>query len=330
MKRFLDFIKEISSEPSNLEEALITLGGKAYPKFGNIVIMAGGAGSGKGFVKDKLLGIEGMTFDVDQLKLLSTKIPSIIDRVKKEEGIDLKDFDVSKNKYALKDPEKVSKLHHIIANVLELDRAKLRGIINAILMAPADRKPNIIFDVTMKDMKQFNKYTKQFQDYGYDKKNIHLVWVINDVKIAKEQNEKRARTVPIEILVQTHAGAALTMKEVTDMGNDVRKYMDGDIVFAFNKVDVDSSLAKSQNKNTSVPALFKSGKEDDYGVGQYILDANYVYVKRAGKPVDENALTKDIMSKISSYVPTAAYGKEVANVVIKNTQKVWKPKKFKA
>jgi len=431
MKKFSDFIKEITSNPSTLEEALITFGGKTYPRFGNIVIMAGGAGcfdgetlvktetgykkivdvaagdmvytinedtkeielkavqelvvfekddlienlleivteegetiicteshpfyvngewvkakdlkvsskrvidsdrkvydlsmegnhnymitksdiivhnSGKGFVKDKLLGIEGMTFDVDELKLLSTKIPSIINKVEKETGIDLRDFDVSKNKYALKDPQKVAELHNVIANVLELDRAKLKGIVNAILMAPADRKPNIIFDVTMKDMRQFNKYTKQFQDYGYDKKNIHIVWVINDVKIAKEQNEARARTVPIEILMQTHAGTALTMKEVVGMGNEVRNYLDGDIVFAFNKVKVDSSLVKSGRG------------------GEYVADANYVYVKRAGKPVDQKALTKDLMTKISYYVPEAAYAKEVADVIIKNTQKVWIPK----
>jgi len=31
-----------------LLEKLITFGGKAYPKFGNVVILAGGGGSGKG------------------------------------------------------------------------------------------------------------------------------------------------------------------------------------------------------------------------------------------------------------------------------------------
>ena len=40
----------------NLTEKLITFANKAYPKFGNVIIMAGGAGSGKGFVKDKLVG----------------------------------------------------------------------------------------------------------------------------------------------------------------------------------------------------------------------------------------------------------------------------------
>ena len=36
-------------EHKSLQEKLITFGKKAYPKFGNVVILAGGAGSGKGF-----------------------------------------------------------------------------------------------------------------------------------------------------------------------------------------------------------------------------------------------------------------------------------------
>ena len=49
-------------------EKLITFGGKAYPKYGHIVLMAGGAGSGKGFILSNLVGLEGKVFDVDELK----------------------------------------------------------------------------------------------------------------------------------------------------------------------------------------------------------------------------------------------------------------------
>jgi hypothetical protein len=54
-----------------ISEALITFGKSAYPKFGNIVILAGGAGSGKGFQKNNLLGIEGTNIDVDAIKELA-------------------------------------------------------------------------------------------------------------------------------------------------------------------------------------------------------------------------------------------------------------------
>ena len=43
-------IYESESINNELNEKLITFGGKAYPKFGNVVLLAGGAGSGLGGV----------------------------------------------------------------------------------------------------------------------------------------------------------------------------------------------------------------------------------------------------------------------------------------
>jgi hypothetical protein len=75
----IEYIKE---QYDILLEKLITFGGQAYPNFGNVVIMAGGAGSGKGFVKDNLVGMEGFVFDVDELKTLAAKTPMIIKKIK--------------------------------------------------------------------------------------------------------------------------------------------------------------------------------------------------------------------------------------------------------
>jgi hypothetical protein len=133
MKKFQEF--------TELEEALIILGKKAYPKFGHIVIMAGGAGSGKGFVKDKLLGIEGWPYDVDDLKKLAMKSPMIQKAVKKEFGVELE-------KMNLKNPDDVSKLHEILKFHLNIDDKKTKALYTGILTKAPDRKPNIIFDVT--------------------------------------------------------------------------------------------------------------------------------------------------------------------------------------
>lgn len=78
MQSFNSFLKEdlfLQEEFNILMEKLITFGGEAYPKFGNIVLMAGGAGSGKGFVLSNLVGLEGKVFDVDELKTLASKTP---------------------------------------------------------------------------------------------------------------------------------------------------------------------------------------------------------------------------------------------------------------
>jgi hypothetical protein len=264
-----------------LTEKLITFAGQAYPKFGNVIIMAGGAGSGKGFILKNLVGAEGFTFDVDALKTMASATPAIVKRIKDEMGIDM--TELSKN---LKNPENVSKLHEIIGGYLNLDNKKLEAVYKSIISADADRKPNLIFDVTLKDLQKFGNLTRQVKSLGYDDTKIHIVWVVNDIEVAKAQNEKRDRTVPVEILINTHRGVSATMHDIFTMGTELKKYLDGDIVIAFNKVGVDSEVAKS-----------------DKG-GSYVKAANYFYLKRAGKPVipfDE--LSKDIKQKIASYVP---------------------------
>jgi hypothetical protein len=78
------------------------------------------------------------------------------------------------------------------------------------------------------------------------------------------------------------------MLDIMNMGKKLRKYMDGDIVYAFNKVGVDSSLSKS-----------KRG-------GSYIKDANFIYVKKSGKPpTPVGRLGTDLLKKIQGYVPDA-------------------------
>jgi len=278
---YLSEEQELFETAEELIEKLITFGGQAYPKFGNIVIMAGGAGSGKGFVLSNLVGVEGKVLDVDALKTLAAKTPAIQKRVKDQMGVDL--ADLANN---LKDPENVSKLHGIIGDFLKLDSRVNKSLYTGIMTAAPDRKPNIIFDVTLKDLQKLQNITRQAAQLGYDKKNIHIVWVVNDIEVAKKQNLSRSRTVPTEILVNTHRGAANTMGDIINMGKSLQRYMDGDIVFAFNKVGVDADLAKS-------------GKG-----GSYVKDANYFYVKRKGKaPVSVKDLEDDIKRKIASYVP---------------------------
>ena len=277
-----------------LMEKLITFGGQAYPKYGNVVIMAGGAGSGKGFVKDKLVGIEGKVFDVDELKRLASKTPAIQKRVKDELGVDL--ADLASN---LKNPENVSKLHEIIGDYLKIADKQTKALYQSILVGNPELKPNLIFDVTLKDLRKLQNVTRQVSNMGYKKENIHIVWVINDIEVAKKQNAERDRVVPVEILVNTHRGASQTMGDILNLGKGLSKYMDGDIVFAFNKIGVDSGIVKSDQG-----AGKKLGLKGNTKGGSYIKDANYFYVKRKGKEVTSvDKLSDDIKRKISDYVP---------------------------
>ena len=285
----------IEAQYEELLEKLITFGGKAYPKFGNVVIMAGGAGSGKGFVKDTLVGIEGYTFDVDDLKRLAVASPMIQKRVKKEMGKDIEKIGTN-----LTNPDNVTKLHTIVGDHLNLDSRRMKTLYTSIMTAPPDRKPNIIFDVTLKDLQKLDTITRQVSAIGYPKENIHIVWVVNDIEVALAQNKnpERGRVVRKDILVNTHRGASATMNDILNMGKSLRKYMDGDIAFAFNKIGVDSNLAKSDKSGKKI------GMKGSTKGGQYVVDANYFYVKRRGKPPTPVAkLEKEIRMKITKYVP---------------------------
>ena len=245
-------------------------------------ILANGAvahNSGKGFQIDKLLGIQGKTFDVDALKKLASKAPNFAARVKKETGVELKGLD-------LRQPENVAKIHELLADVYGITKKHQATAFASIVAAPADRKPNLIFDVTLKDMAKLASISRNVSQLGYNKQNVHIVWVVNDVGVAMQQNQQRDRVVPKEILMTTHEGAALTMRKILNMGDQLTEYMDGAIYISFNKVGVDTDLAKS-----------------DRG-GSYLKDANYIRVKSPGQPqTSTDKLEASVYQKIQQYVP---------------------------
>lgn len=283
-----------------LNEALITFGKSAYPAAGHVVIMAGGAGSGKGFVKSKLLGIEGYNFDVDELKMLVTRSPQIISKIRASTGFDLSTLNPQKSPGALKIPNNVAKLHHIVGNVLKIDDKRKQTLFANIIMAPEGLKPNLIFDITMKSMDHLRHFTIPIQGLGYNPKNIHIVWVVNDIQVAMEQNKARDRTVPVEILVHTHEGASQTMHQIIHMGQEMTKYFDGALVLAFNKVGVDAAYQSrhKEDPRAKVPKEF-GGKYS----GGFVEKASYIYLKHPGQPINLDALTRELRAKIASYVP---------------------------
>lgn len=271
MKSFKDFV--------SLDEALITFGGKSYPKFGQVVILAGGAGSGKGFTLEKLLGIEGITLDVDALKKLVMGSTKLAAEIKAKTGHDVKTMN-------LKNPDNVATLHHVIADVFNVSNKNQARVYAGIAAAPEDRKPNLIFDVTLKSMSKLASIARDVEALGYQKENIHIVWVMNDVHIAMQQNLKRDRVVPKEILMDTHEGAALTMAKILNMGDSLKQYMDGDIWISFNKVGIDSEIKKSEKG------------------GMFVVKSNYIKVKAKGKPQKSiDQLDKELVAKVAAYAP---------------------------
>jgi len=239
--------------------------------------------SGKGFIQSKLLGIEGRVVNVDDVKSWVMKSVQLAGKIKELTGFDLKTA-------SLKNTEDVSKLHDIVSGMKIADNIE-KALFTSIATSDTERKPNIIFDVTLKDLDKLDKIARNVIPLGYDKKNIHIVWIVNQFEKAKEQNLTRERSVSDAIMVSTHKGAAMTMHDlIFSNGINVQTYMDGDIWVAFNLAGKDATLTKSE-----------------FGGSFIEKGANYVKVKDTGKkPNIDDAIT----NKIGSYVPNTGSWKK--------------------
>jgi hypothetical protein len=269
-----------------LDEALITFGGKAYPKFGQVVIQAGGAGSGKGFIQSKLLGIEGKVINVDDVKKWVGKSVQLVGLIKQKTGID-----ISYAALPLSDPKNTSILHDIISNQMGITDKVEMNLFKSIATSAPDRKPNLIFDVTLKDLDKLDRITRNVMPLGYEKDNIHIVWIVTPIEKARQQNIARGaskpegRMVSDEILLSTHKGAAITLHDlIYSVDVSLAKYMNGDMWIAFNNAGADSTVKKSS------------------AGGSFIAKgAQYVKVKKQGSPIQ--IPEKELAQKIASYVP---------------------------
>lgn len=92
MSKILDNLMMIDElEKGKLFTAsLLEVGGVRYPKSGNVLILAGGPGSSKGYQLKTLIGLEGKVLDIDELQTLMIKSRHFQERLLNEFGIDVK------------------------------------------------------------------------------------------------------------------------------------------------------------------------------------------------------------------------------------------------
>lgn len=278
MLKYSEFLNQIEASklPEFLNEKLLTFGNK-QPKYNNVVIMMGGGASGKGYVINNLVGLEGVVFDVDKLKQLSLRSNKIREKILDSTGRDITTLD-------LKNPEHVSFLHSAIYDLGIIDK-KLTTFLSSVFVN--EYKPNIIFDVTLKDLSKLESIWYEVTRFGYKKENIHIVWVVNDIETALLQNRSRDRQIADDILVSTHRSVATTASLILNKTVSVSKYMDGDFWIVFNKRGIDSIMKFS-------------GKG-----GFYIKDAFYLKVKEQSKEIKNiGEIEDDVLKKLEDYTNT--------------------------
>lgn len=211
----LNFKRYLTEQLLN-EKLLLINNGKRY---GQIVFLAGGAGSGKGFAGSNFMNSGDFKIrDVDEMKKAYLKLNKLTHKYPELDKLDLRH------------PEDVGKLHAFVDKKGSVDKT-LENMISA--MKNPETLPNIIFDVTLKNIKKIKETVPALLAQGYNVDNIHLVWVLTDYKVAVEANRTRDRVVPDNILLQTHDGAHKTMWDIVGKGN-VPKEINGGIYVILN------------------------------------------------------------------------------------------------
>lgn len=223
-KRMKRQTKESVNE-EQLDEKLITFSNRA--PYGQIVFMAGGAGSGKGFAISNFIDSAGFKVrDVDEMKKAVGKLEKLgkisVDKWYKkfsgnlpdgarkhvEEFVIGKGLSIADISDDLSNPNNVAALHFIV----DAMGIKDKWLIN-MLKGKKNKEtlPNLLFDITAKKVGSITSVIKPLLANGYDAKNIHLIWVLTNYHVAVMQNKRRARVVPDDILLKTHEGAAKTI-----------------------------------------------------------------------------------------------------------------------
>ena len=206
------------SEEFLTESKVVTFEGNPSPKFGWAVVMAGGAGSGKGHVINHRILLPNKTIDVDEMKKQYLKLKiSNPEKYKGDnislKGVDEKTLDKIENhkkltrdeieeaiNAILSDSENVSELHKIVKSKKWKDK-----IVDSFLRnADTDKLPNIVFDMTGDEERKLINTANQVKRLGY---KTALVWVITNFKVAETRNAQRQRKVSDDILTSTHSGA---------------------------------------------------------------------------------------------------------------------------
>jgi len=250
------------------------------------MFLAGGAGSGKGFaIKNFLEGEKFKVKDPDELKKAFLKVAKEKDKFPEIRSLNL-----------LK-PDDVFKLHDFVKK--KGTAAKLLGNLlkDAELSAKKGTLPNIIFDRTVKDMDDVGDILPLLDAAGYDRKNVHLTWVLTDYRVAIKNNldPKRGRVVPEDILLKTHSGAAKTMYSIlkgkTDSG------INGDVNVILN------------NRENTIPFVDAKGKpiKGSRSKELVIKDFKYLNMKKQGKTFNKEAdIQKQLYAWVKDNVPDDA------------------------
>ena len=277
-------------------------------KYGQIVFLAGGAGSGKGFaVQHFMQGSDFKIRDVDELKIAFQKLDALgkfttqdlLDKYgdkisqKDKELIqrELIDANVKMGELNLKTPTHVYILHVLI----RATDVKNKTLDLMLAGAEKGQLPNLIFDSTFKEVSDMTDVLPKLFAAGYEPKNIHVSWVLTNYQIAIKNNKSRARVVPEDILLATHAGAAQTVYNLVTTA--MPPTVQGGIYVILNNPENTIFIVDPQTNKA-----YKDKKGNPV-----IKDFKYLVLKEPEKPAKKELdVKKQLLTWIKDNVPPGA------------------------
>lgn len=228
----------------SIEEARIVPFGKTgkSERFGQCVILAGGPGTGKGYISKNYLNNEFKTFNVDDLKTLYKKL------AKSGKIDDTRDYKFS-------NPQDVFDLHQKVKDKRWKEKER------ELLFNNSDKNklPNVCFDVTCKNDKDLKEILAYVAPLGY---YVTLVWVIGNIEVASANNKARSRTIPDEKLREIHNSVNKFIPELlSNKYTELSEHIDAAYI-AFS-AGVKRALS-DEWKNTPILPVKKDGNKFDY------------------------------------------------------------------
>ena len=297
-----------------LEEKLILYSNGA--KYGQVVFLAGGAASGKGFASNMFMEKEKFKVrDIDEWKTAFIKLDKIKAEVerrqrdpvnvrrwkpdsRRQRGVSSRELGkkrgispdklIDARELNLRKMGDVFKMHELIKHFGIKDKTLdliLGGANNP------TRLPNIMFDMTLKDPKDLSKILPSLLAVGYEPRNIHLTWVLSNYQISIQANRTRDRVVPDHALLKTHKGAAKTM--IPMLKGKLPKGMDGAVRVILN------------NRENTIPWTDSEGRPIKTKDGDVVIkDFTYLTIKKEGRPyLKDKDIKKQLFDWIAANVP---------------------------
>ena len=281
MLTFLQFLAE-----QYLEEKLIMYNqGKRY---GQIVFLAGGAGSGKGFAIANFMEKEKFKVrDVDEWKKAFMKIADAQNKYPEIKGL------------KLSNPRDVAKIHKFVKKL----GIKEKSIDLMLADANSRHLPNIMFDITMKDTSNIDVVMPKLIKAGCDAKNIHLTWVLTNYAVAIINNRNRERVVPEDIMLLSHEGAATSMYDV--IKGKLPKGLNGSVRVILNNRD---NTIPYVDPDTKKPMKTSQGN-------LLVKDFTYLTFKKEGKSIGpEMNVKRQLLGWIAANVPKTKLTRDMMGV----------------